>query len=170
MDFSIYITKNVEGHPVGQWVDLPISEDELNTIKYELSVSEVSITNYEFPVSCSPSFLEEYENIETLNELLKMVNSLSTYEKEKVGAILESEFCNDLDELFNIVEELDEFDLYSDVYTDEHLGLYLILDCDDYNEVPEFVTPYINYEAYGRDVRFDSSLAYTSYGCIVDNR
>ena len=29
---------------------------------------------------------------------------------------------------------------------------------------------YFDYEAYGRDIRMEAAVTYTSYGCVIDNR
>ena len=37
-------------------------------------------------------------------------------------------------------------------------------------DIPENIQPYFDYEAYGRDIRLESSCLYTSYGFLLDNR
>ena len=67
------------------------------------------------------------------------------------------------------MDELDEFDLLPDVENDEDLGYYYV---EEYGsiDIPESIRAYFDYEAYGRDIRLESSCLFTSYGFLLDNR
>ena len=86
-----------------------------------------------------------------------------------MGAVLEVESCRNVTDIKGLIEALDEFDLITDIDDDDDLGRYLIDDCGVLS-VPEHLQNYIDYEAYGRDVRLESNITYTSYGCLFDNR
>ena len=176
MSMEIFLTnlgKYVEGCLVGQWVKLPVPEDKLESILKEIGINdeyeEFFITDYETSFCGLRDVLGEYESIETLNELAELLESLSSDDEDKLGAILETESFSNATDIKEIVERLDEFDLITDIDDDDDLGRYLIDECCCL-DVPEHLKSYIDYEAYGRDARLESNLTYTSYGCLFDNR
>lgn len=176
MSMEIFLTnlgKYVEGYLVGQWVKLPVPEDKLNNILKQIGINdeyeEFFITDYETSFSGLRDVLGEYENIETLNELAEMLEALSSDDEDKLNAILEVESCRNVTDIKELIERLDEFDLITDIDDDDDLGRYLIDDCGVLS-IPEPLQNYIDYEAYGRDVRLEQNITYTSYGCLFDNR
>ena len=176
MRMEIFLTnlgKYVEGCLVGQWVKLPVPKDKLESILKEIGINdeyeEFFITDYETSFCGLRDVLGEYESIETLNELAEMLESLSSDDEDKLGAILETESFRNATDIKELVERLDEFDLITDIDDDDDLGRYLIDECCCL-DVPEYLKSYIDYEAYGRDVRLEQNIIYTSYGCLFDNR
>lgn len=176
MRMEIFLTnlgKYVEGCLVGQWVKLPVPEDKLESVLKEIGINdeyeEYFITDYETSFCGLRDVLGEYESIETLNELAEMLESLSSDDEDKLGAILETESYRNVTDIKELVERLDEFDLITDIDDDDDLGRYLIDECCCL-DVPEYLKSYIDYEAYGRDVRLEQNIIYTSYGCLFDNR
>ncbi len=176
MSMEIFLTnlgKYVEGCLVGQWVKLPVPEDKLNDILKQIGINdeyeEFFITDYETSFSGLLDVLGEYESIEMLNELAETLEVLSNADEDKLNAILEVESYRNVTDIKELIESLDEFDLIDDIDDDEDLGRYLIDDCGVLC-IPEHLQNYIDYEAYGRDVRLESNITYTSYGCLFDNR
>ena len=89
--------------------------------------------------------------------------------EEVLDKVLEYEACRSVSDVLELLDKLDEFDLLTDVTDDEELGYYY---AEEYCniDIPENIQPYFNYEAYGRDIRLESSCLYTSYGFLLDNR
>ena len=176
MRMEIFLTnlgKYVEGCLVGQWVKLPVPEDKLESVLKEIGINdeyeEYFITDYETSFHGLRDVLGEYESIEMLNELAEMLESLSSADEDKLGAVLETESYRNATDIKELVERLDEFDLITDINDDDDLGRYMIDECCCL-DVPEHLQNYIDYESYGRDVRLESNITYTSYGCLLDNR
>lgn len=176
MSMEIFLTnlgKYVEGCLVGQWVKLPVPEDKLESVLKQIGINdeyeEYFITDYETSFHGLRDVLGEYESIENLNELAEMLESLSSDDEDKLGAVLEVESCRNITDIKGLVESLDEFDLITDIDDDGDLGRCLIDDCGVLS-VPEHLQNYIDYEAYGRDVRLEQNITYISYGCLFDNR
>ena len=155
-----YITnlgKYNEGELVGKWISLPISEEELEQVLQEIGINEeyeeYFFTDYDCEVSLN---LSEYESIEHLNELAEK---------------LESDVIKAVAELYGIEEamETDEDDwiVYGDIHTDYDLGYYIIEEsgCYDTRELGN-LSNYIDYEAFGRDVRYGTEGGFTSLGWI----
>lgn len=176
MSMEIFLTnlgKYVEGCLVGQWVKLPVPEDKLESVLKQIGINdeyeEFFITDYETSFCGLRDVLGEYESLDMLNELAETLEALSNDDADKLNAILEVESCRNVTDVKELVERLDEFDLISDIDDDDDLGRYLI---DDFGvlAVPKYLQNYIDYEAYGRDVRLEQNITYTSYGCLFDNR
>ena len=65
------------------------------------------------------------------------------------------------------LDDLDSYNLYCDINTDYDLGYHLIHDAGIYDlESMGNLANYIDYEAFGRDVRFESDGGFTSLGWI----
>lgn len=97
---NIYLTnlgKYNEGELVGEWVQLPISNEELQKVFERIGINEeyeeYFITDYE----CDFYEIGEYENIDTLNEIAEKIDNLDE-EQEQVVKVLMSECGYDLDD------------------------------------------------------------------------
>ena len=106
MRMEIFLTnlgKYVEGCLVGQWVKLPVPEDKLESVLKEIGINdeyeEYFITDYETSFHGLRDVLGEYESIEMLNELAEMLESLSSDDEDKLGAVLEVESCRNITDI-----------------------------------------------------------------------
>ena len=176
MEMSIFITnlgKYNEGCLIGKWVRLPVPLDKLDAVLAEIGINdeyeEYFITDFESSFVGMSAAVGEFSSVEALNELAETIDGLSTDEEEKLGALLESELCNNIYEIAELVERLDDFDLLKGIDDDEGLGFYYAEECGCL-EIPENLKTYFDYEAYGRDIRLESNIIYTTYGCLIDNR
>jgi hypothetical protein len=70
-------------------------------------------------------------------------------------------------EIINLTENLDCYDVYPDIHDYDDLGRYYIDELDAM-QVPEHLKNYIDYEAYGRDVALDESGDFTDLGYVRD--
>lgn len=173
---KIYLTnlgRYNEGYLIGKWVKLPVAENKLNEVLKEIGINEYYeeyfITDYENEIIGLGDVISEYSNVQALNKLAQRLEELSEDEADKLGAVLEYEACRSVSDVLELLDELDNFDLLTDVTDDEDLGYYY---AEEYCSIaiPEHIQPYFNYEAYGRDIRLESSCLYTSYGFLLDNR
>ena len=173
---KIYLTnlgRYNEGYLVGKWVKLPVCEEVLDKVLKEIGINEYYeeyfITDYENEIIGIGDVISEYSSVQALNELAQRLEDLSADEADKLGAVLEYEACKSVSEVLELLDKLDEFDLLTDVTDDEKLGYYY---AEEYCsiDIPENIQPYFDYEAYGRDIRLESSCLYTSYGFLLDNR
>ena len=162
-----------EGYLVGKWVKLPVCEDVLDKVLKEIGINEYYeeyfITDYENEIIGIGDVISEYSSVQTLNKLAQRLDDLSANDADKLGAVLEYEACTSVSDVLELLDKLDEFDLLTDVNDDEDLGYYYAEEYCSIN-IPEHIQPYFNYEAYGRDIRLESSCLYTSYGFLLDNR
>ena len=165
-----------EGYLVGKWVKLPVSEDKLDEVLEEIGIDNeyyeeyfITDTDCENEIIGIGDVISEYSSVQALNELAQRLEELSDDEADKLGAVLEYEACRSVSEVLELLDKLDEFDLLTDVNDDEELGYYY---AEEYCsiDIPESIRPYFCYEAYGRDIRLESSCLFTSYGFLLDNR
>ena len=72
-----------------------------------------------------------------------------------------------IQELINLTENLDCYDVYPDIHDHDDLGRYYIEELDAM-QVPEHLRNYIDYEAYGRDIALEESGQLTDLGYVRD--
>ena len=90
----IYLTnlgKYNEGMLIGEWVDLPVSEEELEKVFKRIGINdeyeEYFITDYESDVDGLK--VGEYENVDDLNELAEALEDLDSEEENVLSVMLE---------------------------------------------------------------------------------
>lgn len=165
MEFKIFIAnlgKYNEGKMVGEWINLPATEEELEEVLDRIGINEeyeeVFITDYENEFGYK---VDEYDNLDELNEIAYKLDNLTDYDKQVLKAGLELWSFED------VFDNLDSFSLMEDINTDYELGCYWIEEsgCYDLDNLG-MLRNYIDYEAFGRDVRLESEGGFTSYGWI----
>ena len=172
---SIYLTnlgKYVEGCLVGEWVKLPVDKDKLQDVLDRIGINEqyeeYFISDYE--TLFANLHISEYSSISELNQLAVKIDELADCDYEKLGAVLESESCMTIAGILEIIEELDSFDLLTEVDNDETLGEYYAEVGCIFLGIPYSISRYFDFEAYGRDIRLELNCCFTSYGLVIDNR
>ena len=117
-----------EGYLVGKWVKLPVCEDVLDKVLKEIGIDEYYeeyfIADYENEIIGIGDVISEYSSVQALNELAQRLEDLSDDEADKLGAVLEYEACRSVSDVLELLDELDNFDLLTDVTDDEELGYY----------------------------------------------
>ena len=170
---SIYLTnlnRYINGMLCGEWVKLPIPQEELETVLHRIGTEndEFFITDYE--TLLGNLHISEYASISDLNELAEKIDGLADCDYEKLGAVLECESCLTIAEILEIIDELDSFDLLTEVEDDEALGEYYAEVGCIFHGIPDSISRYFDFSSYGRDIRLESNMCYTSYGAVIDNR
>ena len=137
---------------------------ELETHGYE----EWFITDYDCYVDGLYSKLGEYENLDELNYLASKLDEMSESEYAQFQAGMEmGDHCGSLQEIINLTENLDCYEVYPDIHDYDDLGRYYIEELD-VMQVPEHLQNYIDYEAYGRDVALEENGTFTDQGYVRD--
>lgn len=147
-----------EGKLTYEWVDLP--QEDFTHVFDEIGHDEFFISDYECELSRVT--IHEYENLEALNEVAKILENLHDYEKEMLIAILESE-TQRLDEALEILQD-EKFIFYPDIDL-EGLAEQFV-DEGIFGEIPSSLVSYIDYERIARDLGFEGYIE-TSVGVIV---
>ena len=134
-------------------------------VRYE----EIFITDYESDIPGLCKYLSEYESIDELNYLATLIEDMGHGEFEKFEAVIDAgEYTDSIKNLINLTQNLDCFEFYSGIHCEDDLGRMYILDFESIS-VPEHLIDYIDYEAYGRDVRINDGGHFAPGGYIADN-
>ena len=175
--FEAYVTnlgKYNEGELVGEYLKFPTTPEEVQALLKRIGVDgvryeEIFITDFDGDVLGLYDHLGEYEKLDELNHLACLLSELDQSDLEKFEAVIDSgEHTSSVADLINLTQNLDCFEFYSDVHSDEELGRMYVLEFGGV-EVPEHLIDYIDYEAYGRDVRINESGHFVPGGYVFDN-
>ena len=161
---KIFITnlgKYNEGELVGEWLDLPATEDEIDELMERIGIGEeyeeVFITDYESDLNIK---VNEYDNIEALNEMAEEIENLNEWELEALEALLT--YFNDVDEALEKIEYVriwggcDNMTEVAEHYAEE-TGLL--------DSIPDDLQDYFDYEAYGRDMEIEGTFIFYNGDC-----
>ena len=179
--FAAFITnlgKYNEGELVGEWVKFPTTAEEMKEVFKRIGIGqrddfgqpyeEWFITDYDCYVDGLYSKLGEYENLDELNYLASKLDEMSDSEYAQFQAGMEmGDHCGSLQEIINLTENLDCYEVYPNIHDYDDLGRYYIEELDAM-QVPEHLQNYIDYEAYGRDVAMDENGSFTDQGYVRD--
>ncbi len=179
--FAAFITnlgKYNEGELVGEWVKFPTTAEELKEVFKRIGIGqrddfgqpyeEWFITDYDCYVDGLYSKLGEYENLDELNYLASKLDEMDQGEYAQFQAGMEmGDHCGSLQEIINLTENLDCYEIYPNIEDYDDLGRYYIEELDAM-QVPEHLQNYIDYEAYGRDVAMDENGSFTDQGYVRD--
>ena len=179
--FAAFITnlgKYNEGELVGEWVKFPTTAEELKEVFKRIGIGQKDdfgqpyeewfITDYDCYVDGLYSKLGEYENLDELNYLASKLDEMSDSEYAQFQAGMEmGDHCGSLQEIINLTENLDCYEVYPHIADYDDLGRYYIEELE-VMQVPEHLQNYIDYEAYGRDVAMDENGSFTDQGYVRD--
>ena len=179
--FAAFITnlgKYNEGDLVGEWVKFPTTAEEMQKVFERIGIGakddfgqtyeEWFITDYDCYVDGLYDKLGEYENLDELNYLASKLDEMSQSEYEQFQAAMEiGDHAGSIQEIINLTENLDCYDIYPDIHDHDDLGRYYIEELDAM-QVPEHLRNYIDYEAYGRDIALEEGGEFTDFGYVRD--
>ena len=179
--FAAFITnlgKYNEGELVGEWVKFPTTAEEMKEVFKRIGIGQKDdfgqpyeewfITDYDCYVDGLYSKLGEYENLDELNYLASKLDEMSESEYAQFQAGMEmGDHCGSLQEIINLTENLDCYEVYPNIHDYDDLGRYYIEELE-VMQVPEHLQNYIDYEAYGRDVAMDENGSFTDQGYVRD--
>ena len=179
--FAAFITnlgKYNEGELVGEWVKFPTTAEELKEVFKRIGIGQKDdfgqpyeewfITDYDCYVDGLYSKLGEYENLDELNYLASKLDEMDQSDYAKFQAAMEiGDYTSSLQEIINLTENLDCYEIYPNIEDYDDLGRYYIEELD-VMQVPEHLQNYIDYEAYGRDVALEENGTFTDQGYVRD--
>lgn len=165
---NIYLTnlgKYNEGFLIGEWVQLPVSQEELKKVLKRIKISnkpdangnyyeEYFITDWE----CDYYEIGEYESIDTLNKIASQVESLDEEESKVVKALM-SECGYTLDEATEKVNDGD-YRIYYECEDMIDIAYEVVEECGYLENVPENVARYFDYEAFARDLSIEGTYIF----------
>lgn len=160
--FIANLAKYSAGELVGKWVTLPVEEDELQEVfnsigcfpngdEYFISDCECSIDGVE---------IDEYGDIERLNTVSGELLALDDTDIKTVAAIIECTGYS-LDEAIDCLNDV----IFYEGYKLEDVA-YEFVDEGIWGDIPEFIKPYIDYEAIAQQVLSCDDYYETKNGVI----
>ena len=168
---SIYLTnlgKYNEGELVGEWVDLPISDEELQNVFNRIGISdkpdpetgsiyeEYFITDYESDIP--GIYIGEYDSISNLNDIAEQVEDLDDYDLKVLKNACEAGFF-DIDNIENF--DSSNYIFYDGVFDDQTLGEMMVDYEGGIENIPtETLAEHFNMESYGRDESYYFNAEY----------
>lgn len=172
LEIKGYITnlgKYNEGKLIGEWITFPIDDEELNEVFKRIGLNHYNedmddvITGYEeyFFTDWDCDFdnnFGEYESIDKINELAE---KLQEWDEDTFKAACEIWNIKDL-----LEDDLTDYILMPDIKNDYDLGYYWIEESGYYEYIPDDIRQYIDYEAFGKDIRINDDGGHTEYGYI----
>ena len=179
--FAAFVTnlgKYNEGELVGEWVKFPTTAEEMKQVFDRIGIGQTDdfghtyeewfITDYDCYVDGLYDKLGEYESLDELNYLASKLDEMDRGEFEQFQVAMEiGDHSGSVQEIINLTENLDCYDVYPGIEDYDDLGRYYIDELDAM-QVPEHLKNYIDYEAYGRDIALDESGDFTSFGYVRD--
>ena len=179
--FAAFVTnlgKYNEGELVGEWVKFPTTAEEMKQVFDRIGIGKTGdfgqvyeewfITDYDCYVDGLYDKLGEYESLDELNYLASKLDEMDRGEFEQFQAAMEiGDHSGSVQEIINLTENLDGYDVYPGIEDYDDLGRYYIDELDAM-QVTEHLRNYIDYEAYGRDIALDESGDFTSFGYVRD--
>lgn len=172
--FEAFVTnlgKYNEGELVGEWVKFPISNEEMQEVFKRIGINrryeEWFITDYDCPDPSIYDLLGEYESLSELNYLANQIMELDESEEFWQAVLDLGEYTGSVQDLINLTENMNCFDYLSGVTSDSDLGYYWIEESGCYDtKALGVLSNYIDYEGFGRDIRFEESGTYTDHGYV----
>lgn len=172
--FETFVTnlgKYNEGELVGEWVKFPITNEEMQEVFKRIGIGgryeEWFITDYKCHDPGIYDLLGEYESLSELNYLAGQIMELNESEEFWQAVLDLGEYTGSVKDLINLTENMDCFDYLSGVTSDSDLGYYWIEESGCYDtKAMGALSSYIDYESFGRDIRFDESGAFADNGYV----
>ncbi len=170
--FEAYITnlgKYNEGELVGETLRFPTSPQAMEALLKNIGVDgiryeEFFITSFDGDVLGLYDYLGEYENLDELNHLACLLSEMPPDDLAKFEAALHiGAHTSSVADIINLVENLDCFEFYPEIESEEDLGRYYAEDLP----IPDGLKDYFDYEAYGRDISINEGGHLAPGGYIV---
>lgn len=165
---KIYLTnlgKYNEGILIGEWMELPYTEEEIEAVKHRIGINEQYeewfITDYNTNIQGLK--INEYDSIDDLNEFVETLEALDETEKEAVEAMLEEGF--DFAEAIEKAQNGD-YMIYFNCNDMEDVAREYAEETGILNDVPENLQYYFDFESLGRDMSFEGQFVFINNDCI----
>ncbi len=159
---------NENGADGGEWITLPMEAGDLAETLDRIAENmgdfdpEFFVNDYEYTTEMELREIGEMENLADLNDEMQRLADLNEWQQETYCAAVEIWGASDVDP-----ENLDEYNLYKDITSDYDLGYYWAVEsgCYELDKMGSLAN-YIDFESFGRDIRFESDGGFSEFGWI----
>jgi antirestriction protein len=172
MEIRIYVANLAAynaGRLVGEWIDLPLSEDELREkIQSILDAwndgfspsEEYAIHDYEAPFS-----IDEYDSPYKVNEWAERLSNISE-DEEVINAIINH--FSTVEEAIETIEN-GEYRIYNDCNDMADVAYAWYEETGRLAEIEKVISPsYIDWDAIGRDLEIEGTFIYAGNSVYVE--
>ncbi len=171
---NIYINTwgnyNENGADGGEWITLPMDEDELQEKLDQVADAmhdedpEWFVNDYEWTTDIQPFEVNELDNYFELNEQLNDLDDLDEWEREEIAAAVDA-FGYSFMEAYE-KQQQGCFILYRDQDL-EDVAYDLVNECYFTKDTPDILERYFDYSAFARDLGYDGYVE-TEWGVIYE--
>lgn len=160
------------GHGRGEPLTLPADFDTAQALFGRLDLADgkhdLVITEYSTDIPGLAGCLSQYDSLDELNYLASLLEGLDDAGRAKFAAAVEhGEYAGEVDQLINLAQNLDCYDLYPDIHQWEDLGH---IRAEGQISLPGDFRFYFDYEALGRDTSINEGGEFTHAGYIHNNK
>ena len=166
--FLTNLGKYNEGELIGEWVSLPIDENELATIRERIGINEyyeeTFLTDWECDVKAVYELIGEYSSIEYLNEIAEQLEDVPADDYPILNALYE--ITGDFESMFSKYND-GEYCVYYECYTMEDVARVYLEETGAFQNIPSYIENYFDFEAFGRDMSYENSYSELDDGTII---
>ena len=173
---NIYVAnlgKYNEGFLVGEWLELPATQEQITEMYDRIKIchdekvycdccgnpyEEVAIHDYETDIAGIE--IGEWSSIDELNELAESLEELNENDREVIEALLEAGY--DLEEA---MEKKDDCIVWTNCNDMSDVAYEYCQMSGMFENVPDFVERYFDYDAFGRDMDLEGYSHYIFTDC-----
>lgn len=163
--FLTNLGKYNEGYLVGEWVTLPVDDDELEEVKKRIGINkyyeEWFITDYESDIDGVE--VNEYSNIDELNEIAEMLEALDDDDREIIVALMSEGYS-----INDAIDKKDDVVVFCGCNDMEDVAMEYCEECRILDEMPEHLRNYFDFAAFGRDMSFEGTFIFTNNGNCIE--
>lgn len=163
--FLTNLGKYNEGYLIGEWVTLPVDDDELEEVKKRIGINEhyeeMFITDYESDIDGVE--VNEYSDVDELNEIAEMLEELNNDDIEIIGALMSDGYSFD-----EAIDKKDDVIVFYGCNDMEDVAIHYCEECGILDGIPEHLRSYFDFVAYGRDMSFDGHFVFTNNGNCIE--
>jgi antirestriction protein len=152
-----------EGHLVGRFITLPISENKLaqaisevlrdgETICDTNNHEEFFLTDWEWG-DVEFFTVGEFDNIFELNEKLQAIKDVDSNKYKAISFLLSEGIAMDVEDAISKTDDV----IVHENKTMEDVAYYLIQDCYNIHELSPIIANHIDYEGIARDLEMDGT-------------
>lgn len=191
---AIYIAnlgKYNEGHLVGEWINLPFEQEELNElfvriklgtmdddgnythgyveqwerngVMYDTVYEEYAIHDYEH----CPFEVSEYSSLSELNEMAELLQGLDDDDMEIVKIMHDGGYYGSFEDAVNGFRDGDAR-IYHDCKDMTDVAYQLIEETDMLHGVPDNIARYFDYESFGRDLDIEGNYHRLNWNTYIE--
>lgn len=164
--FLTNLGKYNECELIGEWVELPVSQEELKKVFERIGINEeyeeYFITDYE----CDLYEVGEYENIDKLNDIAERIKELAEEKSKVVKALIQK-----LDyTLYEAIDKVNSGDymIYNDCENMTDVAYQVVEECGYLENVPDNVARYFDYESFGRELEIEGNYIFLDGSEVIE--